>query len=406
MTDNGYDAIVVGARCAGSPLAMLLARKGYKVLVVDKSTFPSDAISTHVVHTPAVDALRRWGLLDQVIATGCPPIEKYSFNFGPITISGSPAIADSPVTYAPRRILLDKILVDAASSAGAEIREGFTVEEILTEDGKVTGIRGHGKDGKTVTERARVVIGADGRHSLVAKAVKPERYNEKPALMSAYYTYWSDLPTDGFEIYDRPNRGWAAIGTNDGLTMLVVGWPIDEFEANKKDVEGNYLKALDLAPEFAERVRGATREARFVGAALENFFRTPYGPGWVLVGDAGYNKDPITAQGILDAFRDAETVADALDATFSGARSFDDAMAAYQSARDQHVLPMYEFTTQLATLQPPPPEMQQLMGAVSQSQESMDGFVRMSAGAESPAHFLSEENIGAIMARASVGVSG
>ena len=227
--------------------------------------------------------------------------------------------------------MLDKLLVDAAAEAGAEIREGFTVEEVLIEDGRVVGIKGRSKGGEPVTERARLVVGADGRHSLVAEAVRPEQYNEKPPLLAGYYTYWSGLPMDGrFETYIRAHRGFAAAPTHDGLTLTVGGWPYAEFEANKKDVEGNFLKLFDLAPEFAERMRGAKREAPFAGAPVPNFFRKPYGPGWVLVGDAGYNKDPITAQGITDAFRDAELCATALDQTFTGARSFDDAMGEYQ----------------------------------------------------------------------------
>ena len=180
MNGNRYDAIVVGGRCAGSPTAMLLARKGYKVLVVDRATFPSDTLSTHIVHPPGVASLRRWGLLDLVTSTGCPPIHTYAFDFGPFTISGAPGTDETPVAYGPRRTVLDKLLVDAAAEAGAEVMEGFTVEEVLTEDGRVTGVRGHGGRGGTVTERARVVVGADGRHSLVARAVRPEQYNEKP----------------------------------------------------------------------------------------------------------------------------------------------------------------------------------------------------------------------------------
>lgn len=137
------------------------------------------------------------GLLDRVVATGCPPIDTYVFDFGPITITGAPGTDDAPVAYGPRRTVLDKILVDAASEAGAEVREGFAVEDILIEDDRVTGVRGHGKDGRTVTEHSRVVIGADGLHSLVAQAVKPERYNEKPPLNASYYTYWSSLPMNG-----------------------------------------------------------------------------------------------------------------------------------------------------------------------------------------------------------------
>jgi 2-polyprenyl-6-methoxyphenol hydroxylase-like FAD-dependent oxidoreductase len=398
QTDQ-YDAIIVGARCAGSPTAMLLARKGYKVLVVDKATFPSDTISTHLIHPPGVAALKRWGLLDRVLATGCPSIDTYAFAFGPFTISGAPGTVEFPVAYSPRRTVLDKLLVDAASEAGAEVREGFTVENIVIDDGRVTGIRGHDKGGATVTERGRVVIGADGRHSTVAKATRAEQYNEKPRLQVSYYAYWSGLPMNGrFETSIRPGRAFAAWPTNDDLTLVIAGWPFAKFEENRKDIEGNVLKTLDIAPSFADRVRAARREERFVGASIANYFRKPYGPGWALVGDAGYNKDFITAHGIHDAFRDAELCATALDESFSGARPFDVAMRDYQAIRDEHVLPMYEFTCQLATMEPPPPEMQHLLAAMHGNQEAMDGFARTIAGVTSPAEFFSAENVARIVA--------
>jgi flavin-dependent dehydrogenase len=238
-----YDAIILGARCAGSPTAMLLARKGYRVLVADRSAFPSDTLSTHVVQPLAVAALSRWGLLDRLVATGCPPIDTYTYDFGPFTIAGAPGTQDAPVAYCPRRTVLDKLLIDAAAEAGAEVREGFTVEEVLTEDGRVVGIKGHSKTGGAVTERAKIVVGADGRNSLVAQTVQPEKYNERPPLLAPYYSYWSGLPMAGrFETYIRPDRGFAAAQTHDGLTMIVGGWPYAEFGANKKDFEGNYLK--------------------------------------------------------------------------------------------------------------------------------------------------------------------
>jgi 2-polyprenyl-6-methoxyphenol hydroxylase-like FAD-dependent oxidoreductase len=401
MPQQQYDAIVVGARCAGSPTAMLLARQGYKVLAVDRATFPSDTVSTHVLHPPGAAALKRWGVLDRLTATGCPPIHTYAFDFGPFTIEGAPGTDDSPFSYCPRRTVLDKLLVDAAAEAGAEIREGFTVEDVITDGDRVVGIRGHGKDGRSVTERANVVVGADGRFSRVADAVGPEQYNEKPEILCGYYSYWSDLPIDGrFEVYIRDGRGWAVAPTHDRLTLVVAGWPFAEREANRNDVEGTYMAMFDLAPAFAERIRGAKREARFAGTAVKNFFRKPFGPGWALVGDAGYNKDFITAQGISDAFRDAEMCAGALDESFSGPRSFDAVMAEYQSTRDEHVLPMFEFTCQLATLEPPPPELQQLLGAVLGNQEAMDGFARVNSGVTSPAEFFSEENVGRIFAAA------
>jgi flavin-dependent dehydrogenase len=401
MATNHYDAVLVGARCAGSPTAMLLARKGYKVLVVDKATFPSDTISTHLIHPPGVAALKRWGLLDRMLATGCPPIDTYAFDLDPYMISGTPGTADFPVSYSPRRTVLDKLLVDAASEAGAEIREGFTVEELVMEDERVIGVRGHGKGGRTVTEYAQVTVGADGRHSFVAKALRPEQYHEKPKLQSSYYTYFSGLPMNGrFETTLRPGCGFAAWPTNDDLTLVIAGWEFAEFEAKRKDVEGNFLKTLEIAPSFTRRVRAARREERFEGAALENYFRKPFGPGWALVGDAGYNKDFITAHGIQDAFRDAELCATALDETFSGARSFDDAMGGYQSTRDAQVLPMYELTCQLASLEPLPAEMQQLLSAVHGNQDAMDAFARTVAGVTSPAEFFSTENVARIFAAA------
>jgi 2-polyprenyl-6-methoxyphenol hydroxylase-like FAD-dependent oxidoreductase len=395
---KAYDAIVVGARCAGSPTAMLLARRGYRVLLVDRAAFPSDTLSTHIVHPLGVSALARWGLVDRLRATGCPPIHAYAFDFGPVTIAGAPGTADVPVAYCPRRTVLDKLLLDAAAEAGADIREGFNVDEILVEDGRVVGVRGRSEDGTPAVERARVVVGADGRNSVLARALRAEEYNGKPPLNVAYYTYWSGLPMHGrFEIYIRPHRGFGAAETHDGLTMIIAGWPISEMEANKNDIEGNYRKTLELVPAFAERLGGAKRQARFLGAALSNFFRKPYGPGWALVGDAAYHKDSITAQGITDAFRDAEGCAGALDEALGGARPLEQAMADHQRTRDEHVRPMYDFTCQLATLEPPPAEMQSLIGAIRGRQQAMDAFVRMYAGTVSPAEFFAPESIAALM---------
>jgi flavin-dependent dehydrogenase len=398
MASKHYDVIVAGARCAGSPIAMLLARRGYDVLLVDRATFPSDTISTHLIHPPGLDALQRWDLLERVVATGCPRIHTYAFDLGPFVIEGAPGHAQSPVSYAPRRTVLDKLLIDAAAEAGAEVREGFTVDEIVIDDGRVTGIHGHAKAGPPVTERARVVIGADGINSIVAKSTGAEQYNEKPRLEASYYSYWSGLPMNGrFEGYDRGNRAFAAWPTNDDLTLVIVGWPYAEFEANKPDVEGNYHQTFERTPAFKERIRGARREDRFYGMAVPNFFRKPFGPGWALVGDAGYNRDFITAQGISDAFRDAELCANAVHDSLSGTRSFDEAMSAYQTTRDTQVRPMYEFTAQFASMTPPPPEQQQLMGAIHGNREAMNGFARVFAGVTSPADFFSPENVGKIL---------
>jgi 2-polyprenyl-6-methoxyphenol hydroxylase-like FAD-dependent oxidoreductase len=401
MKRTTYDAIVVGARCAGAPTAMLLARKGYRVLAADRATFPSDTVSTHLIHPPGLDALRRWGLLDRVIATGCPAIHTYAFDFGPFTLTGSPGADPEDVAYAPRRTVLDEILVDAASAAGVDVREGFAVEEIVFDAGRVVGIRGRSRGGVTVTEHAPVVVGADGLRSSVARAVGAEPYREKAPLLAAYYSYWSELPMEGrFESYSRPHRAFAAWPTNDGLTLVIAGWPFSEFESKKADIERHFLEVIDLAPAFANRLRRGRREERFAGMVVPGYFRRPFGPGWALVGDAGYCKDFITAQGIQDAFRDAELCVRALDETLSSRRPFEKAMADYQAARDEHVLPMYELTAEIASLEPPPRELQQILEAARGNQEAMDGFARVNAGVTSPLEFFSKENVQRILAAA------
>ena len=203
-----------------------------------------------------------------------------------------------------------------------------------------------------------------------------------------------------FETYVRDDRGFAAAPTNDDLTLVVGGWPYRQFEESKSHIEEAYLAMFERAPAFAERLHSATRETRVVGTAVPNFFRKPFGPGWALVGDAGYNKDFITAQGISDAFRDAELCANALDRSLSGVQTFDDAMGEYQQRRDEHVLPMFEFTVQLASLEPPPPEFLELLSVLPGNREATDQFVRVNAGVTSPAEFFAEDNVASIFAAA------
>lgn len=398
MTANTYDAIVVGARCAGAPTAMLLARQGHRVLLVDRSTFPSDTLSTLVIQPNGVAALKRWGLFEEVASTGCPPIERYTFDFGPVVISGSPRPVDGNATaIAPRRTVLDKVLVDAAARAGVEVREGFTVDEVVIEDGAVVGIRGHADGGSEVVERAQVVIGADGHNSRVARAVNAERYHEKPVLENAFYTYWRDLPVEAFTTVIRGDRGFAAIPTNDDLTLLLVGCPFAQARDFRRDVETSYVEAIKREPEWSDRLRSATRVERFTGGGVPNFYRKPFGPGWVLAGDAGFTKDPITAQGISNAFVDAERIAAALGKVWARGGSFDEVMGHCQAERDAATLPMYEFTTQLATLEPPPPEFQELLGAMAGNQDAMDAFVSLNAGTMSPPAFFDPDHLAPIL---------
>ena len=342
-----YDAIIVGARCAGSPTAMLLARAGHKVLLLDKSTFPSDKLSTHYIQPAGVRLLEEWGLLDAVIATNAPPITRF------IVYNGDELLMEPPsdgVAYCPRRYLLDKILVDAAVAAGAELREGFHVEEIVMEGDTVTGIAGRPRSGGPVRESARYVIGAEGHHSLVADTVKAEKYREREALTGGYYSYFSGVPMEGAEVYISDRGGVLAFPTNDGQVCIAAGGSRENFHAYRADIEGGFFNILDAAPKFAARVRAGKREERWMGTAdVPNFFRKPYGPGWALVGDAGYMKDPTTGLGIADAFRDAALLAKALDDVLSDRAPGEEALATYQQQRDEAAGPMYEMTLQMAS---------------------------------------------------------
>src|SRR5688572_10876690 len=362
-----YDAIVVGARCGGSPTAMLLARRGFKVLLVDKATFPSDTISTHILWPHGAEILGRWGLLDTLAATGLPPIcRRMTFDVGPFALRGTiPDANEGMGGFCPRRTVLDSLLVNAAAESGVEVRESFTVDELLMTDETIVGVRGHGKGGTAVEERARVIIGADGVNSFVARAVRTAEYDVRPVAACCYYSYFSGVAQDDIELYVRDGCAFGGAPTNDGLHLVMVNWPTREFPEVRADIEGHVWRALEKAPDFLARVRQGHREETWYGTAgVPGYFRKPYGRGWALVGDAGYNRDPITAQGISDAFIDAAGLTETLSAWLSGNGTFEELMAAHEEARNERVRPMYEFTSQLATLELPPPEMQALFGAL------------------------------------------
>jgi len=347
-----YDAIVVGARVAGAPLAMLLARKGHEVLLVDRDEFPSDIMSTHYIHLAGQVRLQNWGLLDKVIATGAPWITKRTLHVNGMALQPpDPPIPQgmSTDTLCPRRIVLDKILIDAAGESGAEVRQGYPVRELLWEDGRVVGIRG-GPRGKETEARARIVIGADGLHSTVAKGVKPTEYDCFDSLTFGYYTYWTGIEDTGMHIYFFDDAyGILVFPTNGGKTCVGVGGPADMFHEFRKDIEGNYIRALEKVPELAAQVKRGERE-RFQGTAdMPNYFRKPYGPGWALTGDAGYHRDFLTGLGINDAFLQAELLSDALDDAWSGRTSEEEALSRFEQQRNEYVKPCYDLTVRMAS---------------------------------------------------------
>jgi flavin-dependent dehydrogenase len=209
--------------------------------------------------------------------------------------------------------------------------------------------------------------------------VNAPRYREGPVLSSAYYAYWSGVPATGAQWTIRPGRGYGLIPTNDGLTLVLAAWPQAEVAQVKQDLQGNYQREVTAA--LGGRLDGGRQETRVVGEGVPNRFRTPYGPGWALVGDAGYAKDPVTAQGITDAFHDAELCADALDTAWRSGRSYHEALGEYQQRRDERV---------------PPPQMRQLLGVIAGNQKAMDEFASMFAGALPVPEFFNPAHIASL----------
>jgi flavin-dependent dehydrogenase len=379
---------------------MRLAQRGYRVLLLDRAKFPSDTMSTLYLQPEGIAALSRWGLLEAVVASGCPAIRTWRWGIEELTLEGFPWTPDGrDCSYAPRRTILDPLLLQAAARAGAEVREQAAFNDVVRDDtGRVIGVRGTTTtDGTAFVEHARVVIGADGMHSRVAKAVGAARYVDKPGLIFGYYAFWSGVPADAMETYIRDGRMALFVPTNDALTLVWVGEHADRFPAFRADVEGNYLRGLDAIGQGA-RVRAGKREERFIGTAeTPMFFRQSHGDGWALVGDAAYHKDPITAQGISDAFRYAELLADAIHAGLAGERPLADALADYQRRRDELAMPLAEWTYRQSALKPPTEGVKAMLRALADRPEEVSRFMGLNAGTVSPTEFFTPANVTRIL---------
>lgn len=399
-----FDAIVVGARCAGAATAMLLARQGHRVLMIDQARFPSDVrLSTHLLWHSGVDLLARWGVLDALQATGCPPLTRFKLDMGELVLRGAPPGTRVGAAMAPRRIALDQVLIDAARSAGAELREGVTLDALLHEDGRVVGIRGRRDDGSAFEARAKVVIGADGTHSRVAREVAAPAYHAFPKEEGAYntFSYFSDIALDGVEFYARPERMIYAWQTHDGQAVIGIIQPGHAPRVARDAIEEDFMGQMDaMVPDLAQRLRGATRQDDWVTVGVGTFCRQASGPGWALVGDAGVTVDPITAAGITNALRDAELLSGLLHEGLSGARALDAALADYGPLRDATAVPLHLFAQEMAKLTPPTEEVIGLFVALAGNQPQIDRYFGMFGQTVTPGEFFDPANLQAIMADA------
>lgn len=346
---SAYDAIVVGSRCAGAATAMLLARRGLRVLNVDRAAYGSDTMSTLALMRGGVMQLARWGVLDDVRAAGTPPSRVTTFHYGdravPVAIDERDGV---DALYAPRRTLLDALLADAARDAGAEVRHRVRLTGLTRDtDGRVTGALLSADGGDAVEVKASIVIGADGRKSTVARLVGARPYWIGRHAASYAYAYWSGLALPpGTHWFFRPGVMAGAIPTDGGRHNVFVSTsPLRFAEDLEGEVAAGYRRAaFEASPVLGDLLCGARREGAFVSYRGEvGFLRRSYGAGWALVGDAGYYKDPFTAHGMTDALRDAELLANAV------ARGTAGALADYQARRDALSLDMAEVTDRLAS---------------------------------------------------------
>lgn len=345
-----FDVVVVGARCAGSPLATRLAQGGLSVALVDRAIFPSDTPSTHIVQAEGIACLGRLGVLDEVVATGAPWLERASLRLDDVVVSVPwPTRAGDPgPSLCVRRTLLDAILVERVARAGVSVQVGTSVTGLVHDDGRVGGVRVRSDGGETVL-RAGLVVGADGRDSTVARLVGARRYHVVPNQRFAYWAYYDGArwePPAGLTIERWGTEFVVGCPTDSGLYLVILFPPVDRRAEFRGDAQAAFDATVGRCPTVADVVAGARRVGR-LSAVLshEAFFRTSSGPGWALVGDAGHFKDPAPGQGISDALRQVERLAPAVTGAWDD--GLDAAVRRWARWRNADAYEMHWFATDL-----------------------------------------------------------
>lgn len=397
-----YDVIVVGARCAGATTAMLLARSGHRVLLADKDSPGSDMThSTHFVQPIAVSKLRKWGLLP-ALEVVCPGFDLYSLDVGNVILEGAPPPVDGDArAFCPRRDVLDPILVAAAEAAGVEYRPNTKVIDVIRASDTVAGVQIVTSDGENQLVSARFVVGADGPGSTIAKAVGAERYREVPAQQATMWGYWSDIEVRGLEIALREGRAVYAGPTSGGDTMIGVNWVMRDFTALRSEIEASYYSTIELlTPGLAAQIKDSHLSMPLRLGSTKKFLRVPCGSGWALVGDAGHKKDPCTAQGITDAFVDADDCAAVIDRGLRGEYPLLDGLKAWHAARDERLIPLHDMTVQMAKFAAPDAAETALYQALAGNVKATSQFLGLMTGSTNPQKFFAPANIDAVLAAA------
>jgi flavin-dependent dehydrogenase len=339
-----HDVVIAGARCAGSPLATMLANAGVDVCVVDQARFPSDTLSTHIIQAHGSAFLERLGLRDALLDVGSTEIEQFTLINDDVRIDGTPGPDDLP-PLCVRRVTLDEVLVKAAEAAGAEVRTRTRVTGLIHEGDRVVGVET--ADGPI---RARLVVGADGMRSDVAEWVGAQEYHVVPGGRMMGVAYFEGVAdTEGHLRIGRVgDNAFIAAPADGGQYMVGVGISLSETAAFTADRDASFDRGLRAWPELADLIAGSTRVGpiRMI-TEWHSFFREAAGPGWVLLGDAGHFKDFTPGQGISDAFRQADHLAPAIVAGLDG--DLDGELRRWWAWRDDDAWDMYWFAADLGS---------------------------------------------------------
>jgi flavin-dependent dehydrogenase len=351
--EDRCDVVIVGARCAGAATALLLARAGLQVTVLDRSAIGADTLSTHALMRGGVLQLHRWGLLDELRRNGVPPVRRTVFRYGPDeTVVTIRPIAGTEALYAPRRTLLDRVLVDAAQRAGARVCFGTTVRGVVRDDaGTVTGVRASLANGDERIVHAPLSIGADGLGSRFSRWVDAPTEQVGQHAGAIIYAYVGGLEDRGYEWFFDTGVTAGVIPTNGNVACVFVGVPPARFRQSlATDVHAAFPAVLrEIAPDLAARVRAGEMLPQLRSyPGIPGYQRQPYGDGWALVGDAAYHRDPLSTRGISDALRDAELLARAvLDGLGTG--RLPAALEWYRTTRNRLSRPVFVTTDAIAS---------------------------------------------------------
>lgn len=388
---ENFDIIIVGASIAGSSAAIHFATNGKKVLLLDSGTFPRDRLSTHFMWPRGVSYLNRLGVAETILRK-TPSFRKMVVGIEGVLLTGQIPVTDLRQRFSalhgsdecvtdlycgPRRLLLDQELISAAARAGADVRQHVAFSSVTEQEGAVTGIVARTRSGEKFQAKGRLVIGADGKNSLFAQAVKSAIYDRREDSTYAFFGYFSGIEQDGLLIKNRGRLGSAIFPTSDGTHLVLCYGPDVWWKAFSRSPHNNFMKTLSFCDEgLHDSVLKGQREQPFKGCGkMVAFQRENTGPGWALIGDAASFKDQVTAAGMTHALRDAELLFQCVNDALDNVNTLNEALELFRARRRKDYSDYFDFTCNVATLPVKSASYVDEIRAISQIQTETDAFL-------------------------------